>query len=81
MRNDQRTLTHEERIRVAVVHDRLMAAQRAGHAVTFTYTKDSGEESTRTGEVLEFAGAESKAAVKIETPEGVRTFNLRNISF
>lgn len=81
MRNEQRTLTADERRVVIENRDRLQRAMRDGESVSFTYTKDNGETSTREGTVLEFQGAESKASVKIETESGARTFNLRNITF
>jgi hypothetical protein len=81
MRNQQRTMTADERRTAMAARDALVRAG-AGTLVRFTYTKDNGETSTREGchDGNGFVGAESKSAIMLATSDGVRTFNLRNMT-
>ena len=84
MRNTQHTLTLPELERVCALSEVLFAAERADMWVRFTYTKDSGETSVRTGVPAGCFGSESKTSVFLKdgTADDApgKSFNLRNIT-
>ena len=84
MRNTEHTLTLPELERVCTLSEALFVAERAGLWVRFTYTKDNGEVSTRTGVPGGCFGNESKVSVFLKESDADdapgKSFNLRNIT-
>lgn len=81
MRNVERTLTVTELATVAFWSERLFDAIDSGKSISFFYTKDTGEESYRTGvpEAV-FGGNESKMSVFVELSDGSKkSFNVRSM--
>jgi hypothetical protein len=79
MRTQSRRLTLDELARVADVSEALFEADTNGWPVEFTYTKDTGESSVRTGFPNGVFGQENKTSLYLtdENGENGKTFNVR----
>jgi hypothetical protein len=80
MRRKSEPLTVRELQHVNTTSAILFGAIATGSAVTFKYRKADGSQTDRSGVPLETLGADDTLSVRMDTPSGVRTFNVGGIT-